>query len=93
MPFLVCDEPSSTEGVKYYMVKGLAAGGFADPVRTPATAEATEGFKLDITALPPGSYTVKAMACNDFQCSIDSQPFTFNIPAAPSAPAGLRIFF
>lgn len=93
MPFLACDEPSSTEQVTYYMIKGLAAGGFADPLRTPATPANTEGFKLDISALPPGAYTVKAMACNDYQCSIDSSPFTFTVPKAPSAPTGLRLFF
>jgi predicted phage tail protein len=89
MPFLVCDEPSSTENVKYYMVKGIAL----DPLRVEASPETTEGFKLDISQLAPGSYTVKAMACNDFQCSIDSAPFTFAVPGPPTPPAGLRVFF
>lgn len=90
MPFLVCDEPAASENVTYYTVRGLGGGGFADPCTTPATVAATEGFKLDLSSLKPGSYTVKANACNAYQCSLESAPFVFTVPGAPSPPTNLR---
>jgi hypothetical protein len=91
MPFLVCDEPASVEGVKSYVVFGFGAGGFADPLNVPAWPGADFGFKLDIGALRPGTYNVKAQACNDFVCSLDSAPFVFTVPEKPGQPTGLRI--
>lgn len=93
MPYLVCDEPDPDEGVTYYTVRGLGPGGFADPLTVPAWPGSDYGFKLDITSLPPGVYTVRANACNQYQCSIDSDPFAFTVPGAPSAPRGLRISY
>lgn len=93
MPYLVCDEPAQEENVTHYTIRGLGAGGFADPLTVPAWPGSDYGFKLDISGLAPGSYTVRASACNQFQCSIDSDPFECTVPAAPSAPRGLRISF
>lgn len=93
MPYLVCDEPSQEENVTYYTIRGLGAGGFADPLTVPAWPGSDFGFKLDISNLTPGAYTVHANACNEFKCSTDSDPFVCTVPEAPSAPRGLRISF
>jgi hypothetical protein len=85
--YLVCDEPNALENVKYYTVLGIEA----DPMTVPASSETDYGFKLDISFLNPGVYTVRAMACNDFACSIESSPFGFTVPEKPLAPVGLRM--
>jgi hypothetical protein len=87
MPYLVCDEPNASENVKYYTVLGLGA----QPMRVPASPEPEHGFKLDLSFLETGFYTVRAMACNDFACSLESNPFAFSVPERPQPPAGLSI--
>jgi hypothetical protein len=87
MPYLVCDEPKAAENVKYYTILGLGA----QPMRVPASPEPDCGFKLDLSFLAPGAYTVKAQACNDYQCSLESDPFAFTVPERPAPPAGLSI--
>lgn len=91
MPYLVCDEPDSLEQVTYYTVLGLGSGGFTDPMRVPADPSTEFGFKLDLTGLVPGNYTVRACACNEWACSIESGPFDFKRPDAPLSPVNLRI--
>ena len=91
MPYLVCDKPEESERVTHYFVFGLGAGGFADPVRVEAYDGPLYGFQLDLSGLQPGTYTVKANACNETQCSIDSAPFVFTAYAAPRPPRGFRI--
>jgi hypothetical protein len=90
MPYLVCDEPDALEQVTYYTVRGLGNGGFADPARVPSDP-GEYGFKLDLSTLKPGAYTIKANACNEWSCSVDSSPFDFSVPGNPSIPVGLRI--
>jgi hypothetical protein len=85
--YLVCDEPNASENVKYYTVLGIGA----EPMIVPASVEADHGFKLDISFLTPGVYIVRAMACNDWACSIESSPFEFSVPERPSIPTGLRM--
>ncbi len=90
-PYLVCNPVA---GATQYNVTGL-------PVSVPSTelnpeSTGTFGFKLDLSALPSGSYTVKAQACaNDAiwgtVCSADSSPFSFTRPAALTVPTGLGL--
>jgi hypothetical protein len=88
---LVCDEPLQSEGVKQYKIYGLGPGGFADPLITAADPTPEFGFKLDLTGLRPGTYTVKARAVNDWQESADSAPLSFTVPSAPAVPVNIRI--
>lgn len=85
--YLVCDEPNVSENVKYYTVLGLGVA----PMTVPASPEVEYGFKLDLSFLAPGAYNVRAMACNDWSCSIESSPFEFSVPEKPSIPVGLRM--
>ncbi len=85
-PFLVCDPQP---GVDYYVVSGLPAAVDGSHVAPDATGK--YGFQLDLSALPPGNYTVKAKACVElWGCSDDSSPFAFTRPAL-SVPAKSRL--
>lgn len=86
--YLTCDEPNASENVKYYTVLGLGPAAMTVPA---TVGDPANGFKLDLGFLQPGAYTVKAMACNDWQCSLESSPFVFTVPEKPSIPTGLNI--
>lgn len=85
--YLVCDEPNASEDVKYYTVLGLGPA----PMTVPASPDPLLGFKLDLGFLQPGAYTVRAVACNDWLCSLESAPFDFTVPERPATPVGLRM--
>ena len=87
MARLVCDEPGVLEGVTHYTILGLPGS----PVDVMADPDPAVGFSYDLGGLMPGDYTVTANACNDYACSVESEPFTFTILDAPSAPTGLGI--
>lgn len=87
-PFLVCD--ATTDTVGYYVVEGLPSsmGG----ANVAIDESKTYGFKLDLSDLPSGTYTVTAKACLEpWGCSKPSSPFTFSRPGIPGAPNGTRL--
>ena len=45
----------------------------------------------DLTALPPGNYTVTATARNVWEVTLPSAPFAFRRPPSISIPDGLRL--
>lgn len=93
-PFLVC-EPQPGQEVEWYVVTGLPAQ--IDGSHVPPDATGTYGFRLDMAATPSGvTYTVKAKACTlnplwGEVCSVDSPPFEFERPLAPSSPNTPRL--
>ena len=89
MPRLICDEPSPGEIIDKYVITGLPIG----PVEVLPDPNPEFGFSYDLSGLAPGSYTVKANACNEWGCSIDSAPFDFTVLAIPSQPICLGILF
>jgi hypothetical protein len=88
-PFLVCD-PQPGQEVDYYVVTGLTG---ADGSHVAKDTTGTYGFKLDLSALAAGTYTVRAKACNDSWgvCSADSSPFVFSRPSTLTAPGVFRL--
>jgi hypothetical protein len=84
--YLVCDKPNPTEGITYYMILGLG-----EPIEHPVWDGPEHGFKYDVSYLLPGTYTVRAVACNQWKCSLESAPLDFTVPETPSIPVGLNI--
>lgn len=92
-PFLVCD-PQPGQGVEWYVVTGLPAQVDGSHVAPDSTG--TYGFKLDLAEMPPGTYTVKAKACQQTVtwgevCSVDSLPLDFERPSPPLRPNTQRL--
>ena len=92
-PFLVCN-PQPGAGVEWYVVSGLPAA--VDGSKVVVDSTGTYGFKLDLAAIPPGTYTVKAKACKQDAnwgeaCSVDSLPFEFSRPTPPTSPLNQRL--
>jgi hypothetical protein len=77
---LTCD---SQPGVDSYILDGLGT-------ITTGAANADGSLSVNLDALPAGSYTVKAKACQEVWCSDWSVPFSFVKPAL-TAPANKRI--
>ena len=78
---LTCD--TTTEPVDYYLLK---FDGGAE-IRTDAVRPIAGGgvnFLYPLDSLPVGQHTVVGKACNDWDCSVDSVPFTFEKKATPS---------
>lgn len=86
MPKLVCDRPNPAENISYYTIAGLPG----NPT-TPLSDNGSFGIEYDISDLPPGEYTVRVSACNEWQCSLPA-PLDFTALPVPSLPTGLRIF-
>jgi len=81
--YLTCDPPNEAEGVTYYTLVGLGE----EPIEVPrSTGDETCGFKFYLTDIPVGTYTVRAMACNEWTCSLESNSVNFTKLAAPSPP-------
>lgn len=87
MPKLICDKPAQSEQVTYYTLAGLPG----DP-RVDHDPVLGNGLNYELNWLPPGLYSLRASACNAWQCSLPS-PLDFTVPEAPSQPAGLSISF
>jgi len=87
-PFLVCDPPEAGQDVGYYLVSGLSIVQPDEKIPVDGTGEF--GFKVDLSPLPFGNYTITAMACNDWGCSEASVPFEFT-KIVPSTPSKLSI--
>ena len=90
-PYLVC---SPDPGATSFNVSGLPAA--INASNLPVDSTGTYGFKLDISALPPGSYTVTATACTTDPawgagCSGPSAPFVLTRPGAPAVPTGIGL--
>ena len=90
-PYLVC---SPDTGATSFNVQGLPAAIPASNL--PVDPSGTYGFKLDLSALPPGSYTVTATACTTDPswgagCSAPSVPFSLTRPATPAIPSSLGL--
>jgi len=90
MPKLVCSKSLESEQVTYYTIEGFSGGEFTE---VPASSNPEYGFEYDVSSLSPGKYTVKAHACNPWQCSIASAPLDFTVPETPLQPTGLNISF
>ena len=87
MPYLVCDMPPAAEQVEYYTIAGLPGN-----PQSPKLATGEYGFKYDVSALVPGTYTIQCSACNQWSCSLPS-PLVFTVPEKPIAPSSLRLEF
>ena len=90
-PYLVCaPDPGATS----FNVSGLPSS--INASNLPVDSTGTYGFKLDISQLPPGSYTVTATACTTdptwgVGCSAPSAPFALTRPGAPSVPTSMGL--
>lgn len=85
MPFLVCDMPAASEMVSYYTIAGLPG----NPT-SPKLADGSYGFSFDLKDIPPGTYSIRCSACNEWGCSLPS-PLEFTKPQNALAPSGLRL--
>lgn len=83
---LVCDPQS---GIDYYVVTGLPST--IDGSKVSPDSTGPYGFRIDITSIPAGEYTVTAQACTElWGCSAVSAPFTFTRPTL-QAPGAARL--
>lgn len=87
MPKLVCDMPPAAEQVKYYTIAGLPG----DPT-SPKLDTGPHGFEYDLSGLPPGTYSIRCSACNDWTCSLPS-PLDFSVPEPAGEPLNLHLVF
>ena len=87
-PFLVCDPPGVEEGVTHYKING-----FGNEIMLGVDPTGEHGFVYELTALPTGSHTVTAKACNQWGCGDDSDPFEFRRPPRPVKSVGVGIIF
>lgn len=87
-PFLVCDPPEEGQNVEYYLLTGLSI--VQPDEQVPLDTTGQFGFKLDLSGLPFGNYTVTGMACNKWGCSEASVPFEFT-KIVPSVPSNFNI--
>jgi hypothetical protein len=88
VPFLVCDPTDET--ISHYVVEGLPVA--INAVSIQPDVSKTYGFKLDLSALPVGDYTVRAKACIEtWGCSEWSLPFVFKRPAPLRIPGGIKL--
>jgi len=85
MPKLVCDQP--TDVVDYYTLAGLPGDPQVDRLPT-----GPHGFEYELQGLPPGQYSLRCSACNQWTCSLPA-PLDFTVPEAPLPPVGLFISF
>ena len=90
MPKLVCAKALAGEDVEYYTIEGFDTGEYAE---IPVSDNPLYGFEYDLTSLFPGSYEVRAHACNAWGCSLASAPLSFIVPEKPSIPIDLNIIF
>ena len=77
---LTCDPQANVDS---YILDGLGT-------ITTGGANPDGSLNLNLDALPAGSYTIRAKACQEVWCSDWSLPFTFTKPAL-GAPANVRI--
>ena len=90
-PYLVCNpDPGTTS----FNVSGLPAS--INATNLPVDSTGAYGFKLDLSALPPGSYTVTATACTTDPnwgagCSAPSAPFSLTRPGPIAAPTAIGL--
>jgi len=85
MPYLICERPPESEGVKYYTIAGLPGN-----PQSPLSMDTNFGVHYDLKDIAPGTYNIRVSACNDWQCSLPS-PLDFTVPEPPSVPIGLGI--
>jgi len=86
MPKLVCDKPPEGQDIDYYTIAGLPG----DP-KVPPSDHPEYGVEIDVSDLPPGTYSVRLSACQDtWGCSLPT-PLDFTVPEKPSPPTGLAI--
>jgi len=90
MPKLVCDKALVGEDVGYYTIEGFDTGEYSE---IPVSDNPEYGFEYDLSALAPGSYEVRAHACNSWGCSLASSPLSFIVPEKLSTPINLSITF
>ncbi|MGO9020049.1 MAG: hypothetical protein ACLQVJ_17065 [Syntrophobacteraceae bacterium] len=97
-PYLVCPKytytPPTTGDTLTFNVSGLPSAIAATNI--PPDSTGTYGFALNLAGIAAGSYTVTAQACNNDPiwgqaCSVQSPPFSFTVPAAPSSPSTLSV--
>ena len=82
-PFVVSDPAPAEDGIINYKI--YIDGGVAIDSVPVAGA-----IRYDLSGLPAGSHTIKAKACNVWDCSGDSLPLDL-IKKVPGAPGVLRI--
>lgn len=87
-PFLTADAYPATEVQPTYFkifMDGLP------PVNSPALTVGGTSMVLwyDLSSLAPGKHNVKAQACTELECSVDSDPFDFPL-GAPKKPTNIR---
>lgn len=87
MPYLVCDQPVTSENVEYYTIAGLPG----NPT-SPKIEGGAYGFKFDLKDVPPGKYSIRCSACNQWGCSLPS-PLEFTRPENAITPSNLRLVF
>jgi len=90
-PFLACNSVPATDPtapILSYTIQGLPAVNLS----VPATVNTDGSFQLhyDLGPLANGSYTVTAVAVNQWGASAASSPFLFS-KVLPGAPAGLKL--
>lgn len=84
---LVCDPQN---GIDYYIVTGLPST--IDGSKVSPDSTGAYGFKLDISTIPAGEYTVTAQACSElWGCSAVSNPFSFTRPTLQAPGTGRLI--
>ena len=88
MPTLVCSKAPAGEDVGYYTLEGFDTGEYSE---IPLSSDPLYGFEYDLSALAPGSYEVRAHACNSWGCSLASSPLSFIVPEKLSIPVNLNI--
>jgi len=97
-PYLVCPKytytPPTTGDTLTFNVSGLPSAIAATNI--PPDSTGTYGFALNLAGIAAGSYTVTAQACNNDPiwgqaCSVQSPPFSFTVPGAPSSPSTLSV--
>jgi hypothetical protein len=84
---LVCD---CIVGADYYVITGLPATYNASHV--PADPTGQYGFRLDISAIPVGTYAVRYQPCTTlWGCSVPSAEFKFTRPALLQADGACKV--